>query len=264
MRAQHFAESRPARVEVVGEDRRDARRGARARARWPAAPARRASDRGAPTRHACGSRLQTSMQACSTCAITKPGASCQRGVEVHVGARCASSVGGERALVGCKRRRGGAGNGEPLESMRRSWRAMPRRSAGAGAMLRFMRNRLAGIEPLLQRLQARVVRAIARGHALGLVLGQEVDVAAAGRVRRRRFEGLARPGRAPWSSSLRVRPAAVHVHDYVRIAADEGGGRGLHARHRTAELGDEDLAFRPRQAAPRRRSRRRARRCSAC
>ena len=67
-------------------------------------------------------------------------------------------------------------------------------------------------------------------------------------MRRGILKGLARPRAHPLIVA-RIGPATVHVHDVVRIAADKGSGRRFHARHRTAELGHEDLALRSRQAA---------------
>ena len=118
--------------------------------------------------------------------------------------------------------------------------------ASYGAMFWFTRNRLSGIEAALHLAEPRVVRAVGRRHAVGLVLGHEVDVDPA-------VACGATPRRTPAPSAMqavvrRRRPPSARGRS-SRSARRGGVGRGVGRRRaqRRRRLGDEDLALRRRQ-----------------
>ena len=229
---------------VVAEHRVD-RREVKAPSRALADAAARAAIGRAAARLA-GRGCRRGWYACSACAITNPGASSR----ARASARALSLRPAKRARALLCRRRGRWLDPETRSRASTAFTEMRAPVAAAASMLGFMRKRFSG-SYAADGLQARVVRPVARGDALAFVLGQEVDVAAAGRVRSRLLEDTPRP-RAHALVVAAVGPAAVHVHDVVRVAGDERGRVGLDARHRAAELGEEDLALRPGQGRRRR------------
>ena len=188
--AEQLAEGRPRGIEVVVVELPRSRRGAGARARWPAA--RRhvgGAGRALATRGAA--RLQTSRYACSTCAMTKRGA-CARPAPAAPRRRHASP-GMRRARARTRRARPARRRGRRSRDDRRaSWRRR-HRCDGRRRDVEVHPEEVAGIESPLQLLETLVVApAVSLDATRSLVLGQEVHVAAAGRERARSCSKTAR------------------------------------------------------------------------
>src|SRR5574337_1022806 len=110
--------------------------------------------------------------------------------------------------------------------------APPGAASGLRPDVLVQAEQVAGIEALLQRREPRIVRAVgAGGHALRLVVGHEVDVHAAGGMRRERVEQAAGPGDAACVVGG-VAPARVGVDREFDVAVRVRGVADADAVHR--------------------------------
>jgi len=104
------------------------------------------------------------------------------------------------------------------------------------------------VELLLELHQPLVRRTVGERDAVGLILGEGIDVRAAAGERLGLGEKFARPGDAALVLGSRL-PATMHVHHVIGVSARVGHRLGRYAGCLPADRADENIALRRRQLA---------------